>query len=211
MFQLAEFLLNRFDRAADIGTQNEIQGLNLVGAFQAIEQILQGYVFDANAERRPTVQLRNAIRQWCAPGQCRPVHRNARQLPVQMSKPVRFTGILGPASSRRCSGWSVSYIALTRPKALAADDHVATRESAVLYDHLATTPRPASCWASRQVPERRARGDWLCIRAVPQSVSSVSSRSSTPSPVMALVLTTSTSPPHSLGSSSLAESLAWHD
>ena len=40
MFELAKFLLNRFDRAADVGPQNEIQSLNVVGAFQAIEQVL---------------------------------------------------------------------------------------------------------------------------------------------------------------------------
>ena len=73
---------------------------------------------------------------------------------------------------------------------------------------LATMPRSDSCWASRQVPTAGRFGLALysCSSA---TVSSVSSSSSMPVPVVALVFTTSTSPPHSLGSSSLVAKLLY--
>ena len=73
---------------------------------------------------------------------------------------------------------------------------------------LATTPRPSCNSASRHVPLAGPSGLALysCNSA---TVSRVSSSSSMPSPVAALVLTTSVSPPHSLGNSSLAANCSY--
>ena len=69
---------------------------------EPIEQVFQRDVLEAGcAERRRRALARRELRRSRGPGRCRPARRTGSPAPGATSKPVMFTGMLGPASSTR--------------------------------------------------------------------------------------------------------------
>ena len=103
-----------------------------------------------------------------------------------LSSPAMLTGVEGPAASTRTFGRNVSYKALTCPYESPQSTMSPTRSVPFVTIALAITPRPPSCSASRHVPiaSRGGLAWYSCKSAI---VNMVSTRSSIPSPEMALV------------------------
>ena len=103
------------------------------------------------------------------------------------------TGVLGPASLMRLPVSSTS--ARTLPNAEPATRLSPTRKVPFWTTRVAMAPRPRSRCESMTVPTARPLGSAFGSTRMSETVSTLSSRSSMPSPVLALVLTTGTSPP----------------
>ena len=63
MLELGELLLDRFDRAAHVGPQDDVERLHFAGVLEPIEQVFERDVPEAGcAERRSAALARRATR-----------------------------------------------------------------------------------------------------------------------------------------------------
>ena len=134
MLELGQLLLDRLDRAADVGPQDDVERLHLLAA-QAIEQVFERDVRRRAAQRRPGGSAPAAWRRSAGPGRCRRARRSARRLAERRPGPSR-----SPASKARLrdGGVAVERVVHRLDAAVgrAADDGVADLERAVLHEQL---------------------------------------------------------------------------
>ena len=202
VLELFEFLDEGFDRALDVGLQDQVQALELLLGHLAVEvferdglAIGVGEVAGANppglgdvAGAGDVVDDAEVLAGAGDDVQTRDLHRRGR------------AGLLDRLAL-------VVEEARTRPKPSPQTITSPTRRVPSWTSTEASTPRPSESEASRQVPVAGRVGSALssCSSAI---VSSVASRSGMPRPVDAEVLTTSVSPPHSAGFKPLLRELA---
>mmetsp|Transcript_29449 Transcript_29449/g.74033 ORF Transcript_29449/g.74033 Transcript_29449/m.74033 type:complete len:346 (-) Transcript_29449:524-1561(-) len=122
-----------------------------------------------------------------------------------MLSPITSTAVEGPASLRLA--WMPSVIARILPKAAPATVESPTRSVPFCTSSVAMGPRLRSRCASMTVPAARRSG---CAKMSVTSDTSemVSSRSSMPAPVLALMGIIGTSPPHSSGMTPACEAIS---
>ena len=115
MLQLGQLLADGLDRAADVGPEDDVERLHFLALAEPLEEVLQRDVVAAAARASPAARVRRGARRFRGPGRSRERRGSGRRRRAATFRPVRLTGVDGPASSCFFRRLSVSYIALTRP------------------------------------------------------------------------------------------------
>ena len=166
MLELGELLLDRFDRAAHVGPQDDVERLHFARVLEPIEQAFQRDVLEAGrAERMAALLLGARLGDFARLGnvvqhveaaaragrhvEARDVHRNA-----------------GPGFFDAAVVVERVVHRLDAAVRLAAHDDVAHAQRAVLHEHLGDDAAVRLLLRFEARADRRPVRDWPCTRAV---------------------------------------------